>query len=270
MFRRSADAGLALAMLLTGLALLAPAHGHAETWFEAAGRHWEAGNLVEARRMLEREIRVRPQNLDARYDLAVLLERMGHANEAARLYEENLKKGWHLPTVVNLSAIYRGRGETAKAKALLQQAARRFRHEAAPWYLLADMAEARGDAKTAEADYRKAIRADPLNGYARIRHARFLARHGHPAQAASEAEQALRLAPECAPCLVIAGDIWKRQGRLRRALAAYQKAEAIAPRRDTRKRIIETLAALGMTRQADIMRRALAAEPANPTKAARP
>jgi len=258
LFRRSVE------RCLLGLALLAAAPACAETWFEAAWRHLERGHVPEARRMLEREIKARPRNLDARYDLAVLLERMGHEQEAKRLYEENLKKGWHLPTVVNLAAMLRRHGRIAEAKELLEHATKHFRHEAAPWYLLAELAESEGRMKEAEADYRKAVRADPLNGYARIRLARFLAHRHRGKEAVAEAKRALELAPDCASCLIIAGDIFRSNRDLRRALAAWQKAEAIEPRRATRRRIIRALASLGRTKEAAIMRRALAAEPETP------
>ncbi len=254
MFRRNVECGL------LALILFAATPAVAETWFEAAWRHLERGHVPEARRMLEREIKVRPRNLDARYDLAVLLERMGHEQEAQRLYQENLKKGWHLPTVVNLTAMWRRHGRIADAETLLERAATHFRHEAAPWYLLAELAESQGRFQEAETDYRKAVRADPLNGYARIRLARFLSNRHRGNEAVAEAERALELAPDCAPCLVIAGDIFQTHHDLRRALAAWQKAEAIEPRRDTRRRIIGALVALGKTQEAAVMQRALTAE----------
>ncbi len=119
-----------------------------------------------------------PDNLTARYNLAVLLTRIDHNDEARDLYEENMQHGWHLPTVVNLSALEIAAGRDAQARQLLEAATRHFPHEAVPWYLLAKLAESQKQMDTARRDFAQAIKADAKNGYAQIRYARFLAGRG--------------------------------------------------------------------------------------------
>lgn len=225
--------------LLCACLSLIPISGCAETHFEAAQRLLEAGHDTEARRALELELSLRPGNLEARYDLAVLLERIGHGAEAAALYRNNLKRGRNLPSLVNLSAWLRSQGEHSAAEALLLKGTKDYPDEAVPWYLLAEMAQQAGNNGQAHEDYLQALRADNRNGYAHLRFARFLAASGDIDQAISQAATAVHLLPGCAPCLDIAGDIYARAGHRERALALWQKSIAIAPSATLRDKIVQ-------------------------------
>ena len=218
-----------------------PLGGCADTHFEAAQHHLQDGQETEARRALELEIASRPNNLQARYNLAVLLERIGHDKDAAALYRENLKRGRHLASVVNLSAWLRRQGRTGEARKLLQQATQDYPAEAVPWYLLADMAQQNGNKQQAAGLFREAIKADDKNGYAHLRFARFLASSGDISKAVAQADQAVRLLPECAPCLDITGDIFSQAGKKRRALALWQRSIAIEPNDALRSKIRQAL-----------------------------
>jgi len=244
-------------VILSACLCLVPAAAWAETHFEAAQRLLESGHETEARRALELELELRPNNLEARYNLAVLLARIGHRQEAVRLYRENMKRGRHLPSVVNLSAIYLKQGKRKEAVRLLQAASGTFRSEAVPWYLLAGIAEKEKQAKLADRYYRQSLKADRKNGFAHIRYARFLARHHRARAAAKHAASAVKLLPECAICFRISGDVFRQGGKKRQALIAYQKAAALAPDRDIRMDIIAMLETLGKHRRAARMKRAL-------------
>jgi len=239
---------------------LIPAAAWAETHFEAAQRLLESGHETEARRALELELEVRPRNLEARYNLAVLLTRIGHKPAAIQLYRENIKHGKHLPTVVNLSALYRGQAKRKAATQLLKKATRTFRSEAVPWYLLASMAEREKHTPQADHDYRRALKADRKNGFAHIRYARFLAMHQHLKPAITHANRAVHLLPECAACFKIEGDIFRQNHAPKQALIAYQKAASLSPNRAIRLNIIAMLNALGEHRRANMMQQALKGE----------
>jgi len=247
------------AIFLVSLCLI-PAAGWAETYFEAAQRLLESGYETEARRSLELELKLRPRNLEARYDLAVLLMRIGHREEAIRLYQENMKRGRHLPTVANLSMLYLKQDKRKAAIQLLEKATRKFRSEAVPWYLLAAIAEQQKQFNKADQYYRKALKADRKNGFAHIRYARFLASRHQFNIAKEHAARAVRLLPECAACLKIEGDILRQSGNTKRALFAYQKAASLSPNRAIRLNIIAMLSALGEHRRASMMKQALKAE----------
>ena len=242
-------------LLLTALLFSAPAWG--ETFFEAGERFIRQGNDTEARRALENEIAVRPNNLVARYNLAVLLARIGHEEEAIKLYEENVSLGWHLPTVVNLSALYRLQGKHAEAEALLKKKAKKHRSEASLWYLQAEIVLERGDRKRGVSLLKKAVKADPLNGFAQLRYALFLSEEKQHRLALKHGAKAARLLDDCAPCWKHWGDIQQAAGDFAGAVEAYQRSLAIDPNESVRKQLVEMLKASGDTARANHIQGAL-------------
>jgi Tfp pilus assembly protein PilF len=224
---------------------------------EQAYRHLENKQWTEARRAFESELIVHPKNLEARYNLAILLQQAGHHDQALELYKKNIAQGWHLPTFVNLAAIYAASGDIAQARTLLEKAAKRFRNEATPFYLLADLEERAGHIDSADRWYKRALRADPLNGFAHIRYARFLAGRNRYEEALKHARRAIRLQPKCSTCLTILGDIQARSKKQDLAVESYQKSLAIKPNAETRRRLIDMLHQLGRHERANRMQQAL-------------
>ncbi|MDX8411686.1 MAG: tetratricopeptide repeat protein [Mariprofundaceae bacterium] len=207
------------------------------SYFEAAIQHHDAGRQTEARRDLRMELEKRPENLEARYDLAVLLENITKDEEARQLYEENMRRSMHLPTIVNLSALYRRQSNRSMATKLLQQAAKHFTAEAVPFYLLADVAMEDGDGDQAEKMFKRAIDADPANGFARIRYASFLFERGRMDEAQKHARRAVDILPFCASCWRTLGDVFLAAENGKQALEAFQRSAAIEPGKHIRQRI---------------------------------
>jgi Tfp pilus assembly protein PilF len=213
--------------------------------------------FTEARRSFEAVLVANPKNLEARYNLALLLQKSGHGDRDLELYEKNMTYGWHLPTVVNLSSIYVTDGKEAEAYALLKKASKRFRSEATPRYLLAELDAVAGKIDTADKWFRQALKADPLNGFAHIRYARFLAQQKRGKEALKHADRAIKLQPECVMCLNILGDIQVKEASYNSAVASYQMSLAIEPLAVTRQRLIDTLHKLGEHERAERMQKAL-------------
>lgn len=223
---------------------------------EHAYGHLEQNEWTEARRAFETELVAHPGNLDARYNLALLLAKAGHPDSEKELYLENMKLGWHLPTIVNLAAIYSNEGNIPAARALLQKGARHFRHEATPLYLLAGIEE-KSSRKKADGLYEEALEADPLNGYAHIRYARFLAGEKKYTDALKHGERGVALLPDSAAALSTLADIQVAAGSYEDALGSYQKSLSIQPDPDTRQKLINLLHKVGDHDRADRMQQAL-------------
>lgn len=243
-------------LVMGGLTGCATPHKPA-TAFSTAIEYRDQGEMTEYRRALERELKTNPSNQDARYDLALDLEESGHLNDSRKLYEENLQHRWHLPSAINLAQLLQREGDTAQAEQTLQQAGEHFPHEATPWYLLAGISAKRGQPDKAMTQYRKAIEADPNNGFARLLFAEFLVSQGSLNEAAEQAHKAVTLVPECAPCWQGYGDILQQAGKTRDAITAYQRSLALRPDHDTRLRLIHALQAIGESDRATHMRDAL-------------
>jgi len=229
----------------------------AETPFEAAGRLIAAGHIPEARRALAAELRMHPKHVEARYNLALLLQQIDKQQEAAELYKANLAIDWHLPSVINLAALLQKQGHTDQAKQWLQKSTEQLRYEAAPWYLLAAMAEAEGRTADARQHFHKAVTTDPLNGFAHLRLGAFQSRHKLADKGLKEANRAMQLLPDCAPCWRESGDILLAASLHRKALEAYQSALAIKPDIATRQQMIHLLERLGEHQRATRMQQAL-------------
>ncbi|MCF7822381.1 MAG: hypothetical protein K9M17_08095, partial [Mariprofundaceae bacterium] len=208
-------------------------------------------------RSFEAVLVAKPKNLEARYNLALLLKKSGHGDLELEMYEKNMAYGWHLPTVVNLSGIYMADGKEAKAYELLQRASKRFRSEATPRYLLGELDATAGNIDAADKWFRQALKADPLNGFAHIRYARFLAQQKRGKEALKHASRAIKLQPKCAMCLSILGDIQVKDAAYNSAAASYQMSLAIEPLAETRQRLIDVLHRLDEHERADRMQQAL-------------
>jgi len=224
---------------------------------EQAYDHLRKSEWTEARRDFETELIANPKNLDARYNLALLLAKSGHPDSEKKLYLENMKYGWHLPSVINLSSIYIAEGSNRDAQALLEKAARHFRHEATPRYLLAELYEKQGDRKKALQWYEDALKSDPLNGFAQIRYARFIAGEKNYPEAIKHGERAASLIPDSASIWSILGDIQVATGHDDKALESYQRSLALQPSPETRQRLINLLHRLGEHERANRMQQAL-------------
>ncbi|MDT8375451.1 MAG: tetratricopeptide repeat protein [Mariprofundaceae bacterium] len=224
---------------------------------EQGFEHLQKEEFTEARRSFEAAVVAKPKNLEARYNLALLLKKSGHGDLELELYEKNMTYGWHLPTVVNLSSLYIADGKKAEAYRLLQRASKRFRSEAVPHYLLAELDAAAGNIDAADKWFSKALKADPLNGFAHIRYARFLAGQKRGKEALRHADRATRLLPDCAICLTILGDIQLQEASYDSAVASYQRSLAIEPLAATRQRLIDALHGLGEHERAEQMQKAL-------------
>jgi len=250
---------LLLRLLYVGICFYA-APAWAATAFERSESLIAAGQISEARRALRSELRMRPDHIEARYNLAVLLQEIGHDDEALALYQQNLAIAWHLPSVVNLSYLLQQQGKRNQARRLLIKSTTKLRDEAAPWYLLAALSEKAGDQRQAKKRFHKAIKVDPLNGFAWLHLAEFQSRHQRARQtikqATKSAAKAIRLLPACAPCWRVYGEILEHNKAHEKALHAYQRSLAIQPSNKTRKLLIRTLRSLGENKRADIMQRA--------------
>jgi len=227
------------------------------TAWQTGQKQLAAGQLSEARRSFERELHEHPDNQKARYNLALLLTETGHANDAARLYQENLDIDWHFPSAINLAQYFKSQGNPAAAMELLTKASQKSPHEATPWYLMAAIAESQGDSELAMQHYHKALQADPANGHAHLRYAAFQSQKQQGDSGIAEGGKAMKLLPQCAPCWQQYGDILMAADKFDQAKAAYQRGLAIRPSAQTRQRLIDLLRKTGQPEQAERMQKAL-------------
>jgi len=231
----------------------------ADSYEEKALKLEQQERWTEARRAWQLELIQSPKNFDARYNLGKLLEKSGHTADAKRLYEKNMMMGRHLASAVALTQLYMRKDQYLAASDVLKQATKNFRHEAVPWYLLAEIAIQHKQVKQARHYFLSSLKADPLNGFAHLRYAHFLSTQKQHSQAIRHAEKSLRLQKTCAPCWKIYGDILLAAQHQQDALQAYQRSLAILPAQDTRRQLIYVLRQLGQQQRAERMQQGLKA-----------
>jgi len=173
------------------------------------------------------------------------------------LYAKNIRIGRHLNSTVALAQIYIKQGKRTNAIKLLKRTTKIFRHEAAPWYLLAELAMQDKQLKQAQYYLKKSLKADPINAFAHLRYAQFLSTQKKHSQAIKHAQKAVRIKKTCAPCWRIYGDILRAANKPQSALKAYQHSLAIQPSNDTRQHLIDVLQQLGEHQRAKRMQQAL-------------
>jgi tetratricopeptide (TPR) repeat protein len=130
-----------------------------------------AGDLAAARAAYEGALAADPEQLSALNDLAVSYLLEGHAEAARRLLDEVVANGSpreQQAALLNLGELYALEGYLDAATAYLETARGLDRERPEPWYALALLADARGDAGTASAALGEALRLDE-SGAARAR-----------------------------------------------------------------------------------------------------
>ncbi|MDQ6955508.1 MAG: hypothetical protein Q9M20_08710 [Mariprofundaceae bacterium] len=235
----------------------------AASYTQKALQYEQQEQWSEARRAWKFALIEQPKDLDVRYHLAKILAKAGHANDALILYKKNLLIGRHLHSVIALVQLYMQKEQRLEAMNVLHKASKDFRHEAAPWYLLAALAIQDKKIKQAQYYFQSSMKADPLNGFAHIRYAHFLAVQKQYKQAVRHAQKALRLQKNCASCWEIYGKILQAAKNKQAALRAYQHSLAIQPSQNTRQKLIDLLNIMGQQQRAERMQQAFNAQENN-------
>jgi Tfp pilus assembly protein PilF len=122
-----------------------------------------AGDLAGARVAFEASLTTDPDALGALNDLAVSYLLEGHSEAARRLLDEVVRTGSpreQQAALVNLAELYAVQGYLSAAQAYLETARGIDPARADPWYALALLADARGDAAAMRAALREALRLD--------------------------------------------------------------------------------------------------------------
>ena len=129
----------------------------------AGAERLRAGELGAARGALESALSADPDQLSALSDLGATYLLEGHAESARRLLDEVVARGTpreQQGALLDLGELYALEGYLDAASAYLETARAVDPARPEPWYALALLADARGDAATARAALSTALRLD--------------------------------------------------------------------------------------------------------------
>jgi Tfp pilus assembly protein PilF len=122
-----------------------------------------AGDLAGARSSLEAALSADPDQLSALNDLGVSYLLEGHVEAARRLLDEVVAKGSpreQQDALLNLGELYALQGYLDAAGAYLETASAVDKARPEPWYALALLSDARGDAAAMRSAVRTALKLD--------------------------------------------------------------------------------------------------------------
>jgi tetratricopeptide (TPR) repeat protein len=205
-----------------------PALGDAHNEIGLLQRH--DGRLAEAEQSFREAIRVQPPLAAAHLNLGALLldtDRLDAA-EASVAAALAARPDW-ADALYYLGAVQRRRHHLDTAEAALRRAIGLDPKHAAALALLGLMLLEDKRADEAERLLRDAVAADPGYVEARVNLGRLLWAQRREGEAREEAASTLRLAPDSSDAINLRGMLWEIDCLLPEALAAYERAVALAP-----------------------------------------
>ncbi len=179
-------------------------------------------------RCLRELVRRRPEDVEARNNLAVAYRRCGKPDEARRQLEAILRLAPEQTAAwINLGNLHRQAGDLPAARRCYEQAVRLAPDQAMTHHHLGNLLRDMGDYPGALAAHRQAVRREPadaglLLGLATAQHL-----NGELTAARATLEKARSLAPSDPRILNNLGNVLRDSRRLSEAVAAYQQAVAL-------------------------------------------
>jgi Tfp pilus assembly protein PilF/4-amino-4-deoxy-L-arabinose transferase-like glycosyltransferase len=188
------------------------------------------------------------------YNLAgSLLQRPGMESEVKRHYREALRlRPEFVEARYNLASVLAAEGNSAEAIEQLREAVRVKPDFELAHYNLANLLSARGETREALQHYERAIELRPAFAEAHNNLGQLLAGLGRDEEAIAHYRQALRWRPDLAIAHYNLGNALMRQGELLGAVEQYQRALAIQPAfAEAHNNLGRVLQALGRSEQAE-------------------
>jgi len=189
----------------------------------------DAGRTGEARAILE-EVLAAHEDAGARVNLALVLERDGETEAAARLYRAALADDpAHQTARVDLAELLARRGELAEAERLVREGLALDDASALGWAALAGLEERSGDLAAAVTAWRRAVELDPDDARAANNLGFALERLGRRDDAAEQYRRAVAADPTYALPYFNLADLWLEAGRPEQAAPFYRAGLELAP-----------------------------------------
>ena len=192
---------------------------------------YDAMNSDEGRiNVLKRMVLVKPDDLDARYQLAEIYERTGRLKQAIRENEAILKrteKGSRGPIYKLLGYLYTKTGDFKKAISAYLEAAQLDREDANVFYNLSFLYEKTGDKGRADQYLDRAVMLKSEDVEGRLKLARRLILKGDLKRAEKYLSEILAKSPDSLKALLLMSQLLEKKGDRKRLRKAYEKILAL-------------------------------------------
>ncbi len=229
MFRRPpAPLLLALAFLSGCFTVPPPIESH----FNRGVELYDEGKYAEAIEEYKLALRRDPDDLFAKYNLAVVYQDQEKYDRAEKLYREILDQTEDTRSRVNLAAIHYVRGDREAAYAELKQAARHNPDSAVPWSALGEYRQREKDFDRAENHYLQALEIDDQHAPTHHRLGRLLCETERPGPCRTHLEKAVALEPEEPLYLDTLAGFHETQGEAYEAIHLLERLSVLEPDRE--------------------------------------
>ncbi|MBP7096357.1 MAG: tetratricopeptide repeat protein [Spirochaetia bacterium] len=186
--------------------------------------------LDEARAAFQATLAGLPNDLEARFGLALLDLRAGRSADARGRFEDALRiEPRNARALLSLALVALDSGALREARIRIDEALRHHAEEARAWYVAARVSLAEGNPAEAAAHAATALELDPSDADARALLASIRHRSGDYAGAAALMEAAVKANRDDALAWYALGRARAASGDAARALSAYQAAIRIRP-----------------------------------------
>jgi tetratricopeptide (TPR) repeat protein len=209
---------------------LSAAYDDISTYIDAARSYSDMGMTDEARRVLERALKLDPDFFATHDMLAGLALRAGNADGAIAEYKEALRGNPNPgPLLSNLGAAYLAKGDYAGALQILNRAIALDSTLVNAYIRIGQVFEAQGRVDEAGGYYDRARRRDPSSEIAIHSQASLLLKLGKYSEARGVVEEALAARPGGALLFSDLGLAFLREGSLDSAITYFKDALALEP-----------------------------------------
>lgn len=182
-----------------------------------------AGDRESSRELLERILRVDPFDVEARYDLGVILMQLDRVELAIAEFERVVAaEPRHRDAHNNLGVLHHSRGESDRARQHYAAALAASPDSIATRYNLGTLLQEMGELELAVAELRQVLDQDPAHAGAWTNLSNCLLSLGDPSAAIECANKALQLAPGLPSAIWNAGLANLTAGRLREGWPGYE------------------------------------------------
>lgn len=195
------------------------------------GKIYEANNYIDdAKKYFEESIRLNPKNLNASFELAVILSRSGKFDEAVSICKNIIKDYPYSTSAYNfLGIIYAENEDYNEAITLLSYSLKLNPYDSFAYYTLGNILVNYGKFDEASMCYNEAVRLDPLNTNILNQCAKFYAQQGKYDDSINFLKKSIAVLAN-SEAYVLLGNVYSDIDKYEESIASYQKALEINPK----------------------------------------
>ncbi len=193
---------------------------------------YDKGKYTEAIKAYKLAIRKNPDDLFAKYNLAVVYQDLGKLRQSMELYNEILEKTEDTNSRINLAAVHYALGDPKKAYQELKIAAENDRDSPDPLSALGEYLERKKKFAEAETIYRQALSLDKNHAITHYRLGRVFCKQGRTSTCIEKLKEAVELEPNVPQYMEELATQYANTNQIFEAINILERVSLLQPGRD--------------------------------------